>query len=296
MAGARPIVDAPTFTPPVYGLWDAVQKPSADAHWRQGVTWIERCPVGSSTYDECLNVTGTGGPPPAPPTKTDNVDQTFRGATPFTVFAEFDCSPVGIGDAERSAQDALARIENFRVEQIFSTGLAGGQTVQFPHLAANASVVDANGIVLQSAATTVVTGGTVDVADGLGRLEASLASCYGGLGFIHIPKAALPTFAAWNLAVPDGQGGFHTPCGNRLVVGAGYANTSPAGVAAAPGEAWIYATGQVFGWRSDVFFTRSRESIDRAENTMKMIAERTYVLGFECCLLAANVALGVPIS
>ena len=28
--------------------------------------------------------------------------------------------------------------------------------------------------------------------------------------------------------------------------------------------------------------------------TMRMIAERTYVLGFECCLLAAHFELGVP--
>jgi hypothetical protein len=27
---------------------------------------------------------------------------------------------------------------------------------------------------------------------------------------------------------------------------------------------------------------------------MRMIAERTYVLGFECCLLAAHIVLGVP--
>jgi hypothetical protein len=49
----------------------------------------------------------------------------------------------------------------------------------------------------------------------------------------------------------------------------------------------------VFGYRSDVRFTRARESIDRAENTYKMIAERTYVIGFECCLVAVQFALGV---
>jgi hypothetical protein len=49
----------------------------------------------------------------------------------------------------------------------------------------------------------------------------------------------------------------------------------------------------VFGYRSDVFFTQARESIDRAENTYRMLAERTYVLGFECCLIATQFALGV---
>ena len=295
MAGARPVVDGPSFTPLPYGLWNAVQQPTPDPHWRQGITYIERCPDAAITYDECLAVTGTGGPPPAPAAKTDNVDQRFRGATPFTVFAEFDCSPIGLADAQSAAVDALARIENWQVERVFSTGATGGITSQFPHLAANAEVVDAQGIVLQTAATAVVSGSGVDVADGLGRLEAELAACYGGQGVIHIPKTALPTFAAWDLAVlRDGQ--FYTPCGNLLVVGAGYANTSPSVIAAAAGTAWIYATGAVFGYRSDVFFTAARESFDRAENTMKLIAERTYVLGFECCLLAAQVDLGVPVT
>lgn len=295
MAGARPVVDGPAFTPLPYGLWDAAQHPAPDPHWRQGVTYIERCPDAAVTYDECLAVTGTGGAPPAPAAKADNVDQRFRGATPFTVFAEFDCSPVGLADAERAAVDALARIENWQIERVFSTGSTGGITSAFPHLAADAEIVDAQGITLQTAASAVVTGAGVDVADGLGRLEAELAACYGGQGVIHIPTSALPTFAAWDLAVLR-DGLLYTPRGNLLVVGSGYANTSPAGVAAPAGSAWIYATGAVFGYRSDVFFTRSRESFDRAENTMKMIAERTYVLGFECCLIAALVDLGVPVT
>jgi hypothetical protein len=295
MAGARPVVGGPEFTPLPYGLWDAVQKPAPDPHWRQGVTYIERCPDAAVTYDECLTVTGAGDPPPAPAFKTDNVDQRFRGATPFTVFAEFDCSPVGLADAERAAVDALTRIENWQVERVFSTGSMGGITGQFPHLAANAEVLDAQGLTLQTAASVLVTGAGVDVADGLGRVEAELASCYGGQGLIHIPAAALPTFAAWDLAI-ERDGRLYTPRGNLLVVGGGYANTSPAGVAAPAGSAWIYATGAMFGYRSDVFFTRSPESFDRAENTMKMIAERTYVLGFSCCHIAALVDLGVPVS
>jgi hypothetical protein len=105
----------------------------------------------------------------------------------------------------------------------------------------------------------------------------------------------LPTFAAWNLVVKD-RNQYFTPCGTRVVVGAGYANVGPDGLVALPGTAWIYATGQVFGYRSDVFFTRVPESFDRAENTVRMLAERTYVLGFECCHLAANISLGTPVT
>ena len=290
MAGARPIVDPPAFTSLPYGLWDAVQKPTAPAHWQQGVTYIERCPTGSTTFDECISVTGTGEPP-GPPVKTDNVDQRFRGATPITIFAEFDCSPVGLADAESVASDALSRIESFQLESAFFTGLVGGQTVAFPHLAADAEVMDADGITLQTAASICVTG--ADIAHGLGELEQCLADCYAGQGIIHIPRVALASFAAWNLAI-ERDGRLYTPSGNLIVVGDGYTGASPAGVAPADGTTWIYATGAMTGYRGDVFMTRVRDSLDRAENTLRMIAERTYVLTFECCHFAALVDLGVP--
>jgi hypothetical protein len=290
VAGARQIVLPPTFTTLPYGLWDAAQKPATDnPHWQQGVTWIERCPDGGTTYDECLSVTGTGAPP-EPAAKADNVDQVFRGATPFTIFTEFDCSPVGLRDAETVASDALARIEQYQVEAAFWTGTAGGQTVAFPHLAANAEVLDTQGIILQPTATTCVTG--ADVAHALGELEDCLADCYAGQGIIHIPRIALPTFAASNLAV-ERDGALYTPGGNRIVVGGGYTGTAPDGSTPAAGTSWIYATGAVFGYRSEVQVSSPRDSIDRAANTMRMIAERTYVLGFSCCLLAAHIVLGV---
>lgn len=292
MSGARPIAEAPAFTRLPYGLWDAAQHPSPPAHWQQGVTWIDRCPVGDTTYDECVAVTGTGGAPPAPPAKTDNVAQEFRGATAFTVYAKFDCSPVGLADAATVAQESLDRVEHAQVEAAFWTGAAGGQAgIVSPHLAAGAEILDANAIVLQSAATVAVTG--VDVAVGLGQLEHQLDQCYSGQGVIHIPRFALPTFTA-SLLVTEVDGRLMTASGNLVVVSGDYPGTSPAGAAPAAGTAWVYATGAVFGYRGDVFATQVRDSFDRAANTVEMIAERTYVLGYSCCLIAALINIGVP--
>ena len=288
---ARQLVELPAvFTPLPYGLWDTVQHPAANGpHWQQGITWIERCPVGDTTYDECTSVTGTGAPP-EPPAKTANVDQTFRGALPFTVYAEFECSPVGIPEAESIASDALDRVEQQQVEAAFWTGSAGGQQVVFPHLAADTEVLDGD-IVLQPVASPVVTG--ADVAHALGELEQELADCYSGQGLIHVPQSALPTLKAWNLAtVVDGR--LVTPAGNLIVAGTGYTGSAPDGTAAADGTAWIYATGAAWGYRSDPYVSRLRDSLDRTSNTIRMLAERTYLIGFECCLLAAHIVLGVP--
>jgi hypothetical protein len=292
MVAARQLVDAPSFATLPYGLWDAVQKPDAPSHWQAGITFEERCAVADTTYDECITVTGDGEPPPPDP-KAATFGQRFRGAQPFTIFAEFDCSPVGLTDAATVASDALSRVENRQVEESFWTGVAGGQTVVLPHLAADTEITDSDGIVLQTAASVVVTGS--DVVIGLGLLEDALGDCYGGPGVIHIPRSALPTFVAWNLALPGPGGGLFTPSGHRIVVSDGYAGTAPDGSAPPAGSTWIYATGAVFGYRSDVRFFRTRESFDRTENTMKMIAERTYVIAYECCLLAALVTLGTGV-
>lgn len=292
MAGARQIVDPPVFTALPYGLWDSIQHPAASsAHWQQGVTWQERCPDGDTTYDECVAVTGTGAPP-APAPKSGNVEQTTRGATAFTVYAQFECSPVGLADAATVGSDALARVEQHQVERAFWTGVAGGQDVVFPRLAADAEVVDGQEILLQPVASPVVTGGA-DAAHALGVLEQALADCYRGQGLIHVPPSVLPTLASSSL-VRDIDGRPHTPAGNLIVVGGGYTGSGPDGTAAAAGTSWIYATGAAFGYRSDVYVTPVRESLDRSNNTLHMLAERTYVVGYECCLLAAHIALGVP--
>lgn len=288
---ARQLIELPTtFASLPYGLWDSIQTPSpGGVHWQQGVTWDDRCPTGDSTYDECLAVTGTGAPP-APPAKTANVTQESRGATPFTVYARFDCSPVGLGDAQTVAQDALARVEQLQVEEAFWTGVAGGQAVVFPHLAADTEVADGD-VVLQPVASPVVTG--ADVVHALGALEQELADCYAGQGLIHVPRSALATLAAWNL-VEERDGALFTPGGNRIVAGSGYSGTGPDGEAPATGTTWIYATGAAWGYRSDVYLSQVRDSLNRSSNTLQMLAERNYLVGFECCLLAAHIVLGVP--
>lgn len=289
---ARQLIELPTtFTSLPYGLWDTIQTPGSDgSHWQNGVTWIERCPTGDTTYDECISVTGVGAPPEPPP-KVANIEQSIRGALPFTVHAEFECSPVGLAGAEAIASDALARVEQTQVETAFWTGTAGGQPVVFPHLAADTEVLDGT-VVLQPVASPAVTG--ADVAQALGALEQELADCYKGQGIIHVPRAALPTLDAWNLAHDDGNGHLVTLAGNLIVAGTGYTGSGPDGTTPAEGTTWIYATGAAWGYRSDPYVSQLPDSLDRTSNTLRMQAERTYVIGFECCLLAAHIVLGVP--
>lgn len=302
MAGFRQIVDGPSFTALPFGLWDAVQKPTADGtHWQNGITWVDQCATGGTVMEECIAVTGTGGSPSAQASLIGNVIQTNRGATSFTVYAEFDCSPVGLTNAETVATDALAKVEQYQVEAAFWTGVAGKSgtvptTTVFPHLAANTALSDSAGILLQPAASTAATGTTLDVADGLGRLEAALDDCYHGAGIIHVAREAAATLFAWNLLEVRGEALF-TKSGHQVVIGAGYTGSGPDGSAAAAGTSWMYATGAVFGYQGAVQTQQPfPDSFDRAKNTVKMIAQRTYAIGFECCLFATQISTGVPVS
>lgn len=296
MAGPRLVVDPPAFTPSPFGLLTALTPvASGNQHWQNGVTWQSMCldPMGDSTYDDCLVVTGAGAVP-EPPAKTANVTLDLRGATPFTAYAKFSCATVGNNEARQIGERALAISESWQVERALWTGLAGGQPVVFPHLAANAEVVDpnVNGAVLQTAASIVVTGGAVDVATGLGLLEERLANCSNGVGYIHVPVKVLPTLDAHGL-VRNTNGFLKTLNGNIVIAGAGYPGTSPSGVAPATGESWIYATGAMFMYRSGVRVTGDVDSLNRSNNTYDMIAERNYVIGWDCCHAAILVDIGV---
>lgn len=308
MANFRQIVDPPSFTPLPFGLWTVVETPPLPDHWQQGITYEPMCGisvtgVGALTYDECIVVSGAGGGLVAPPDFTNNMTQSPRGAQPFTTYAEFDCATVGLQNAQVLAERALAMVEPWQVERAFWTGLAGGQTVVFPHLAANAQVLDATGILLQSAAVQVtgassvgVSGDLYNIETALGLLEAALANCYDGVGVIHVPQLLLPTLDAWGVIRQQGAV-MKTLNGNKVAVGAGYPGTGPDGASRLGNMCWMYATGNVFGFRSDVRVRApdtSAASLDRSTNTRKMIAERTYVLGWDCCHFAVQTALGVP--
>lgn len=301
MAGARLIIEGPAFSGMPYGLWDSVQHPATDGtpHWMNGVTWQDFCPTPSAsftTYDACAAVTGTGGNPSAPANLAADVTRTDRGATPFTLYAEYDGSPVGLDAAgvRAEAETQLARIENTQAEAAFWTGLAGGQPVVWPHLAANAVLLDSDNITLQTAASPLVTGGS-NVTTALGQLEYQLAQNYGGQGYIHVPRSVLPLMTAWKLLdwTHAADGVLCTKAGNRVVVGGGYPGTSPAGATPASGTSWIYATGAVFGYRSDIVVREMPGTFDRSKNTVKRQALRTYLFGWECAHFAALVNLGV---
>ena len=295
MVNPRTFVDAPAATPSPFGLLSAVDlRPDSDAYWRLGVTWQDTCPTGGSTLEPCYPsapaVTGTSFP------KVANATRSNWGATAFTLYAEVDCSAPGFwNDREAYARLAFDRIEQYQLERAFWTGAAGGvANAVLPHLAASSAVIETSlgyTTTLQLAATQV-TGVALAPAVALGEVESALADCLLGVsGIIHIPNNLAPIFGASGLLVRDGPR-LRTHNGNLVVIGNGYLGTGPDGSAPSLAHSWIYGTGPVFLYRSnDVqLISDTNSALVRTTNTVKMIAERTYLLGFDCCLVAALVS------
>lgn len=283
--------DALPFTSPSYGLLSpaTTQLDIAGTQWRLGMQWQATCPDADGTYGECTKLDGS--PLPAP--KDETWSWETRGATPVTVYSRIDCAPVGEWDQLSSRnQQALIRSEERELERIFWTGEAeegSGNTTVFPHLAAALAVVDGEDLIQPQA--TIVTAIPQTIEVGIGMLEDAIRDCYPGVATLHVPLRLGSLMADAVLLSPRSGTMFTTSAGSKVVLG-NYPGTSPAGVST-PGVTWVYATGEVFYQREPVPHTfRPVESFDRNVNTLAMIAERTYVIGWDCCLFAIPIANG----
>lgn len=292
--GARRFVSSPTFNPMPYGLMSVADMRPAVDHWQNGIEWEDYCgSAGATTYNLC-NASAPAASGRAN-SKSDNAGLVRYGATPFTVYTEVDCAPIDFYErANDVATAALARVENYRVEEAFYSGTVDSTAdIVLPHLASDAAITDGD-VILQRQAVTV-TGVAVDVINGLAALEAALASCYMGTGVIHVPQYLAPVLTSYNLIVRDGAR-YRTVNGNLVAIGAGYSGASPSGVASDDmTNMWMYATGPVFVYRdAPRLLNTDNAGVVRSTNLIKAIAERTYLIGYTCCLYAVNVITRLP--
>lgn len=294
MVSMRQLATPPGFTPAGYGLLSVAEfalDADIDGHWRNGVEYQPAfCGDALTTVAECV----TGGV--AKPAAAQGV--TSRGADPFAVYAWLDCSPVGYTPEQwrQRTIDALLNNEARVVERVFATGTVTGGGPVYPHLASDTAVDDGTGlgppISLQTAASVIVTG-AVDVVEAVGALEGALGGCYGGTPVLHVPRSALAHLAAEHQVMRDGPR-LRTIGGSLVAAGAGYPGTAPDGSQPADGVVWFYATGAVKVWRGQVETTGANPAdyIGRAKNDTVLVAERVYVIGWDCCHYAIPVRLG----
>lgn len=216
---------------------------------------------------------------------TENGSTTVLGA-PFMVFATMQCGSAGFSFAEQRAMivERLMGVEQSVVEEVFSTGTFG----QSPGL------LNADGIetVVGSAPATNLAGVLSELETARYCGTATTAVQYGPTGVLHVAIPVLNALKAEHLVEFDGTR-WRTPMGTTVSAGC-YANNDPAGVAPAAGTFWMYLTGQTVIWRtpdSEIQVAPVEGSLNRTTNQMMMLAEREYVVTYECGGFAKAVTL-----
>lgn len=285
MVSQRDWASPPTFRPLPFRLRDAIDVEQFTGHQKLGVMYQpDDCSVPLETTTQCL--TGVGS------TKLPTGGANWRGADPFAVLTWIDCDLVGVGEEELKQRTLRAHQNNVQtvVEQVFWTG---GDFGTHQYLATETPVTEVSGgssINLQTGATSVT--GTYDITKAISILEGQMASCYGGVPLIHVPRSVTAFLSKDHLATKSGQV-LKTDNGSIVIPGPGYPGTGPAGQAATVDSVWIYATGNVKMLQSEPIF-RARDAaelLNRSINSTVLILEQWFMLFWDCCHFAVQVDL-----
>lgn len=275
------LIEKPTPSMPLrYGLLQAAVGPlDLPVHARNGglryVTSL--CAEGFGYEIECIGE------------QNSKASEFVLGTTtvtglPFIIAATVTCGTVGYTFEEQRAfvVERLRGVEQAVLEEIFSTSTFG----QSPGL------ITGDGI-------TTVTGAGDDVTDVLSELERARycgftgnTAQYGPPGYLHVAIPVFNELKREHMLEFDGTR-WRTPIGTVVSTGC-YANNDPAGAAPADGVFWMYLTGQTAIWRTsdaDLQVAPVEGSFNRTTNQMMMLAEREYVVTYECGGFAKPVTL-----
>ena len=278
---AVPVAKPTRSLPLRYGIFAAANGPlDLPVHGRNGGVHYETalCGEGFGYEVECIDDQNSKAA-----AWTENGLTSVVGL-PFIVFATMQCGSLGYSFEEERAfiLERLKGVEQAVVEELFSTSTLG----QGPGL------VTADGI-------TTVTGAGDSVGDVLSELERARycgftgnLTQYGPPGILHVAIPVFNELKVEHLIEFDGTR-WRTPIGTVVSTGC-YANNDPAGAAPADGVFWMYLTGQTTIWRtpdSEVQIAPVEGSLDRTTNQFMMLAEREYVVTYECGGFAKSVIL-----
>ena len=192
-------------------------------------------------------------------------------ALPFAVYGSFHCTLPGyrVSDAQERAREHLLSGEQKAAEYAVWTGSQGNT----PYLA-SPDAVDL---------------GTVDCSSALFSLITEFTDTeVAGTPVVHMPRSMIP-WITFHLYRDSGK--LLTTQGNPVVAGAGYteANVGPGGDPAPEGSWWVYVTGPVKIRRGpvDMVPTTGAQGFNTRTNNITALAERSFVIGWDCPVGAA---------
>lgn len=239
--------------------------------------------------ETCAKLSGWSAvcPPDVPEDKPVTLNFPLVEGKSFTAVLGVTCPLVGysLDEFERRVRNAFQLCEQTTVEEIFWSGSEGNNSLA--------------GTALEPADCFVPAGATtaapLSIVAGVAAIEKYMRSNYCGTPVIHSP-VDVAAFAAAQQQVNGAPGRQTTALGSRWAFGGGYAvNTGPDGTPAPDGVAWLYGTGQVNIWRSELWINpdQLQYAFNTRTNDVLMYAERQYIVTAEEC---ACVAVPVDLS
>ena len=250
----KALVPAPAGLPLAYGLFSVVAPIENSAlRWENGVRWKDPTAIGEVRRIEPWNDSGTVDGLPKHFDSRDDVAESFN---PFTVYTSSVGTPVGASVEELQAQVEARLLA--REEIAVETALWGG------------SDKIGSGVFWGAMEVKQTAPGASDLSlvDALAVIDA-LASKWGVRPTIHVSRRAAAVLM--NERAVESQGArLVTKLGSPVVAGTGYGD-----------QPYIVASGPLVLYRGPVLTSTNRpgDTMDRRQNHLYQVAERTYVAG-----------------
>jgi len=250
------VVDAPPSVPYRFGVFSVVTPRAVpEPHWRLGVEWqTQNCGTAKITAGPCI----VDDPDALDPDDLCDILQW----EPFTVYVLNDDSVPGqtLEDHRANTILRLTNGEQYAVERELADRL----------FTAVPAPLD-------------MTGFGDNPAFVLGHVEQQLAAQYQGLGIIHMSRRTAVLLGDSHLRM-QGQT-LTTILGTPVILNAAIdPPTSPAN-----GDITIYGTGPLVMYQGQI--DTNQFAIDRAVNKVCYVAQRDYVLGWDCAAVGAKTVL-----
>lgn len=212
--------------------------------------------------------------PPITGAKTFSPIEFPVSGAPFAVLTSYTCGSIGFSFAEveqRLRTRMMLREQRAVEKRIWSgsTGVLG----TIPSLFANATSLGSAGCPVEA----------------VQMLEQTLADNAIVGGIIHARPAMTPHLANNHLLESESRRVRRTPLGTRYAFGQGYAGTGPSGGAISSTSEWMYASGRVSIWAGDVEIPPIGQTLNKTNNQIMAIAEKTFAVAIECGVWAVQV-------
>jgi len=265
------LLDTPPPPPRPYGLFDVALGPMqfpVPAAQGAGVIYVpDTCEDDVFLY--AMNC------PPVSGSKTFSTNESPVSGMPFAVITSYTCGSLGytFDEVEQKVRTRMMLREQRAVERRIWQGSPLGGIGGIPGL-------------FQSATTLTAASCPTEA---ISSLEQALAD-NGVLGGMIHARPYMASQLSNNYLIYEGPGRLkRTALNTPYVFGQGYNGTGPAGQAVTATTEWMYATGRVMVWASEVFVPPLRETLDRSLNQQMALAERVFAVAIECGVWAIQV-------